>query len=202
MTEAHSQNVTCGPIAGGILAGGRSRRMGHEKARLPLADGRAMIEHVAAVVGEVCDRVVILGRCSVVASLPQLDDVHPGAGPLAGLEVLLMRTDAQFALLCPCDLPLISAELLRSLLRLRDADADAAALRLPERRTVESLPACFRRSVLPVVQRQIEQGENSVRALLARLRLHEIDAPQAWAGQLRNINTPQEYEAIRGESQA
>ncbi len=72
-------------MIGVILAGGRSSRMGADKATIALA-GRPMIEWVAQALEAVCDKVVVAGRSTSVAGLTAIPDRGEGhRGPLAGI---------------------------------------------------------------------------------------------------------------------
>src|SRR5438094_8353072 len=69
-----------------ILAGGRSRRMGRDKAGLPAGD-RPLIEYLAQRLRPVVDEIIIAGGSASLelAGVRRIDDRHPGMGPLAGM---------------------------------------------------------------------------------------------------------------------
>lgn len=100
---------------GAILIGGRSTRMGTPKHAIALPDGRAMIEHVADVLRQVCPRLVVLGPDSPLPGVPAIPDLRPGLGPLAGIEALLASGLDDTYLVVPCDMPRLTAEVLQAL---------------------------------------------------------------------------------------
>src|SRR5688572_11288706 len=111
--------------AGAILVGGQSSRMGPigPKHRIILADGRTLISHVIAALRCVCDPPTILlgGNASDHATLnltdcQHLPDLRPGLGPLAGIEALLASSISSQYLVCPCDTPRLTSNLLERLL--------------------------------------------------------------------------------------
>ncbi len=79
------------PAAGIVLAGGKSQRMGTDKARLALPDGRPVILSVVEVLKSICGEVVVVtevtGRYADLA-LParRVTDIVPGCGPMGGLH--------------------------------------------------------------------------------------------------------------------
>lgn len=90
---------------GAVLSGGRSSRMGHDKALTHVGDA-TMAEHAAAALGEVCERVVTVGRSEPVAGMEAYAD--PGGryqGPLAGLVAALRHAEGGWVALVAVDQP-------------------------------------------------------------------------------------------------
>ena len=99
-------------LNGYVLAGGRSTRMGRDKAKLPLG-GRPLIAHAVQKLESICEDVYILSDDPELASFAHLvPDQHPGCGPVAGLEAALMHTDKPWNLFIPVDVPFLPAALL------------------------------------------------------------------------------------------
>ena len=123
-------------MIGAIQAGGRSRRMGRDKAWLPLG-GRPLIEHVLAAARPVVDRVVIIidpgsdqaeryRGFAAQAGVEVQPDLYPGFGPLGGIESALAGcSSGESALVLACDLPYLSREFL-AFLRSRHEEGGAA----------------------------------------------------------------------------
>lgn len=182
------------PHTGAVLAGGRSRRMGRPKHALPLPDGRPMIEAVANVMAQVCQQVVVVGSTDALATLPHIDDLRFRHGPLGGIEALLASgLDTQY-LVCPCDLPLVTSDLLKALTV--PSSAAATVLRIDGRSGTEPLPARISTEVLPAVRALLDAGQRAVSHLMQSIEIEAIEAPQTWSRYLTNINTPQEYEVL------
>ena len=104
-----------------ILAGGRSRRMGRDKADLQVG-GQSLLVRTACVLSEVVDEILVVGRDSFSSALPHsvraVPDEVPGIGPLGGLLSGLRRTTYPYAVVVACDLPFLDAGVLRHLLTL------------------------------------------------------------------------------------
>jgi molybdopterin-guanine dinucleotide biosynthesis protein A len=100
-------------MAGVLLTGGTSRRMGTDKARLVL-NGETLAARSARVLASVCDPVVEVGPA--VSGLPAVQEEPPGAGPLVALLAGVGALgEPKTVILLACDLPNASSELLRML---------------------------------------------------------------------------------------
>lgn len=100
-------------VTGFVLAGGKSTRMGRDKAAL-LLDGRTLLEHALATLRQVCREVVILGSPGLYEGYGAavVEDVFPGCGPLSGIHAALSHTGTEFNLIIAVDTPFLSAEFL------------------------------------------------------------------------------------------
>jgi molybdopterin-guanine dinucleotide biosynthesis protein A len=107
-------------LAGVILAGGRSTRMGRPKEGVPMPDGRSMIEHVAAAIAPHVQKLIIVGECRGFAPTNlgalHLPDHTTDAGPFAGILAALLSHQADHYLFVACDQPYLTPHLLAQLL--------------------------------------------------------------------------------------
>ena len=97
-----------------ILAGGKSRRFGSNKALAPWFNGYVIDAVVRAAMGA-CRKVIIIAdepEPYSYSGLPIFPDVLPGLGPLAGLQSALRHAKAERIFLLGCDMPLLNSELL------------------------------------------------------------------------------------------
>jgi molybdenum cofactor guanylyltransferase len=154
--------------------------------------GGTMIDVVAAALGQVCRKVVVVGG-EPQTSLPSVADLRSGQGPLGGIEALLASgLDSQY-LVCPCDLPLVTGSLLE---RLTGGEAASAAVfRVEGEPGFRPLPARVPVQALEAVRAHLDRGQRAVHELLRGLRPQEVILPAADAHQLADLNTPQEYQA-------
>jgi len=172
-----------------ILAGGRSSRLGTDKALLEI-DGRAMAAQVAERVSKVCETVAIVGdpdRYSCLG-LSVVPDSYPGQGPLAGIEAGLGATTADLNLIVACDMPALDAGILEELFAV---GADCA---IPQYSDGKSEPLCavYRRRCHAPIRDALESGVRRVidahRLLEAQgfaIRYVRVDQTDAFA----NLNT-------------
>jgi len=143
--------------AGFVLAGGRSSRMGEEKA-LVLLDGRPLVAHALGVLREAGLPVSVAGaRSPLAAFAPVVEDAKPGQGPLAGVCAALASTSARLAVFLPVDLPLLPVVLLDCLLD--HARITGRAVTVPSvNGFAQTFPAVVDRAALPALLKELEAG--------------------------------------------
>lgn len=178
------------PLAGYVLAGGASRRMGRDKALLE-KDGELLLVRIARALGEVCETVQVLAPAGRYEELgyPVLPDWRPGNGPLGGIETALHHCRGEWALIVACDLPHVDGEWLRTL---RDGVEDRFAV-IASGNPPNPLLAVWRRSALPAVSRAIDEGKLRVRDLLEELPVRLLIPPREEI--LANWNEPKDVSA-------
>ena len=185
---------------GVVLAGGRSARMGTSKAALEIG-GEPLLLRVVGRLRRALPEVVVVGPPVLEALVPGVrvvPDLRPGLGPLSGLEAALGAIASQLAFVVACDMPFISPELVRHLTRLAEQSPDADVVALRTVRGTEYLHAVYTATCLPPIREQLAAGERSAGALLARLRVREVDESEAARFDPRglsafNANTPEEW---------
>ena len=112
-----------------ILAGGVSRRMGRDKATLPLGES-TLLQGVIDVVAPLFERLVVsVGTPRADLPWPQICDEHPGRGPLAGLYAALTQVDTPWIFALGTDMPFVAPSLVECLAA-RRADFDAVVARV------------------------------------------------------------------------
>lgn len=174
-------------ITGIILAGGKSSRMGSDKAMLTF-NGKRMIEFGISSLEEICNRVIIGANNSdySVFNLPLVPDNYTGIGPVAGLEACLHYSKTRINLVTPSDTPNVNKSLYLELLEYA-GQYDAIVPMLPDGK-IEPLIGCYSRDILHVIQSQISANDYKIQNLLKVLNTKYLITtnPQ----QIKNINTP------------
>ncbi|HYK34598.1 molybdenum cofactor guanylyltransferase [Alloacidobacterium sp.] len=142
---------------GYVLAGGRSTRMGTDKALLLYA-GKPLIAHAVDLLKSAGVEPHIVGTRSDLAMFaPVIADLHPGCGPLGGIEAALASNSSESNVFLPVDLPLLPVEFVQYLIeRARITGACATIPTLAGR--PEPLCAVYRRNLLAGVRVAIESG--------------------------------------------
>jgi len=99
-------------LGGYVLAGGKSSRMGRNKALLELA-GKPLVLHAVTKLRRFCEDVRILSANRELAVYaPLVEDLHPGCGPIGGIEAALKHSRHQWNLLMPVDMPFFPSSFL------------------------------------------------------------------------------------------
>jgi len=100
-------------VGGYVLAGGKSSRMGRDKALLPLA-GKPLVEHAVIKLRRLCRSVAILSNNEELAQFaPVVNDLHPDCGPMSGIEAALAHSAYEWSMILPVDVPFPPSALLR-----------------------------------------------------------------------------------------
>ena len=143
--------------AGFVLAGGRSSRMGQEKALVRLT-GDPLVVHALQVLREAGLAASIAGGSSSLrAFAPVIEDSEPGLGPLGGICAALASTSARWAVFLPIDLPLLPASLV--IYFLDHAQITGAAITVPSvNGYAQSFPVVVDRAALPRLRAELEAG--------------------------------------------
>lgn len=190
-------------IAAFILAGGASSRMGTDKSQLRL-EQQTFTQRIAETLLQLTDSVFIVGRDSDESSLRSVADVYPKWGALGGIHAALAACSREWAIVVACDLPFVTSELFSYLAEQR-MDHDAV-VPIQEDGRPQPLAALYR--VDPCLRQATDLIEAGRRRPLDLLEAVET----RWVAfdELRNfarahsffvnINTPEDYDAIRGHS--
>ncbi|MHB1041519.1 MAG: molybdenum cofactor guanylyltransferase [Eubacteriales bacterium] len=186
---------------GVILAGGKSARMGADKAFL--AVGRdAIIEHVAREIGNICAEVLVAGGSNEAGrrlGLKNVPDLVPGSGPIGGIHAALHAASYEVCLVVACDMPFVSRALAIILMD-RVEGYDAAVPRHGV--YVEPLFAVYRKTCLPAIEGSISASCRKVASFYPHVRVNYVDET-VWRGVadtqrvFLNVNTPQDLDKAR-----
>ncbi|MBV9574020.1 MAG: molybdenum cofactor guanylyltransferase [Acidobacteriales bacterium] len=194
------------PVTAFILAGGKSSRMGADKAFL-LVEGQTLLERALETAWAVAKDVRVVGPARKFASFALVvEDVYPGRGPLGGIHAALLSTATQFNLILAVDVPFVQPEFLRYLIA--EAAASEAPVTLCENGgRLHPLSAIYRSSFAQVAGRSLEAGRNKIDTLFSEAGARIIsETEMSRAGfsphLLDNVNTPAELEAARESAEA
>jgi molybdenum cofactor guanylyltransferase len=189
-------------MAGFILGGGESSRMGMDKGLLEI-DGVAVILRTARLVEMVAGAARVVGGMEMYRrlGLRAIADDWPGAGPLGGIATALRASEAEWNLIVACDLPYLTQAWLAFLVQRAGASAADAVVPMNER-GAEPLCAMYHSRGEAVIRGALEEGTRKVTDGLARVRVEYLE-PAEWKcfdseGLLfKNMNTPADYEEAK-----
>lgn len=201
------------PASAVVLAGGQSRRLGHDKRRLRLwgERGPTLLERTVATVGALCpDVVVVLNDPAAWPALPGrlVPDRYPDGGALGGIFSGLTAAAHQHALVVACDMPLLSPPLLAAMLaRPRDYDVLAPRALSPgvtrNSLDLETLHAIYGKGCLGPMGEALAAGRRQIAACFPRLRVVTLEPAETRAHDpgghaFLNVNTAEQLaEAVR-----
>jgi molybdopterin-guanine dinucleotide biosynthesis protein A len=185
-----------------ILAGGKSTRMGADKAFVA-SRGQTLLAKALESARSVAGEVRIVGdRAKFEAFAPVVEDVFPGCGPLAGIHAALRSSHTELNFLLAVDLPLISPELMQYMVsRARGSSAMVTVARTKD--GWQPLCAVYRQEFADVAEPALRAGNYKIVPLFAPAFTQLVsDEELAHAGFsadiFRNVNTPEELDAVAG----
>lgn len=186
-----------GCVAGVVLAGGKSRRLGTDKAQA-VFQGATLLEHALQRVARVCRELWLIGRpCPERLASWGVRwhlDLAAEAGPLGGLYTALRVAQAPRCLVVACDMPRLGEPVLRQLLA-APAAAPAVVARGPGGRS-EPLAAIYSRTLASKAEAMLAAGDFKLSHLFDETTCYVDFAEADW---FFNVNTPQEWAQLKGQ---
>jgi molybdopterin-guanine dinucleotide biosynthesis protein A len=189
-------------VAGFVLAGGESSRMGRDKGLLRL-DGVQLVVRAAKLAESVtgAPATIIGGAAYTSLGLRLVTDDLPGSGPLGGIATVLHASVAPWNLIVACDLPYLTREWLAFLVARALASEADAVLPMNER-GAEPLCAMYNKRGEQAIRDALDRGTRKVTDGLAGIRVEYIE-PAKWKAfdseglLFKNMNSPADYEEAR-----
>ncbi len=188
-------------MTGVVLAGGQSRRMGTDKALLPVG-GRSIIQRIVEVLHGVFPHLLVVTNTPAdyaFLGIRMVADLLPGYGALGGLHAALFHAPTPLAFVVACDMPFLNPEVIRLLIS-EAKGWDVVVPRLGGH--LEPLHAVYSRRCLKPLESLLEQGGRKLIDLYPRVRVREVKEedvrsvdPQLLS--FLNINTVEELKAIQ-----
>ena len=193
-------------IAGVVLAGGKSTRMGRDKAFVDFR-GEPLVGHAIKRLAPQVARVAISANGDpqrfAAFGAPVLPDVSPGhpgplAGILAGLKFFARENGFEAIVTVPCDAPFAPRDLVARLVAARRAEGAVVAA---STRGVDPLFALWPLAAADAVEAALAKGDASVWRLLEGIAAAQVDIPVGrGADWTLNLNAPEELAAAEGFS--
>ena len=183
-------------VAAFILAGGKSTRMGADKAFVTL-DGRTLLARALDLARSVTPDVRIVGDPEKFAPFaPVVEDVFRGCGPLGGIHAALRASQTELNLILAVDLPFVSPALVEYLIK-RARDSTATVTVVQAGGGWQPLCAAYRRAFADAAEQSLRAGHYKIDKLFAAPRTQAIAEEELKAAgfpptMFRNLNTREE----------
>lgn len=192
-------------VAAFILAGGKSSRMGTDKAFVML-EARTLLQRALDLARLVTPDVRIVGdRGKFKQFAPVIEDVFRDCGPLGGIHAALKASNAELNLMLAVDVPFLSRALLEYLIMCaRKADTATVTVAHVAGR-LQPLCAVYRRRFAEAAENALRSGRYKIDALFAApetriVSEEELESAGFSPSMFRNLNTPGEVQAVQNES--
>ena len=187
-------------ITGVILAGGRSRRMGVNKALLEI-DGVTVIERMARLLKEIFSEVILITNTPEEYAFLQLKmhpDIYLNKGPLAGIHSALLNSQTEKNFIISCDIPFMTAEVIKDMINIRTAEP-VTVVRADG--YIQQLAGLYHKKVLPAAEEllsgEYESKKCRVLSLIDKCGAEIIEAdtlPSCRKDTFFNMNSREDYE--------
>lgn len=175
-------------FSGAVLAGGRSRRFGSDKARYVL-EGKPLLARVLASLTAASERFVVADGAYGDFGVPVYADSFPGQGPLSGVHTALGQAREDWVAVAACDLPYLTPAYWSTLARHREG-VQTVVVRRGGR--LEPLAALYHRDLAAEAARRLKRGDHALHSFVENsstrvLAWETLDLPPET---LTNLNTP------------
>lgn len=181
-----------------VLAGGKSSRMGVNKALQTIGD-QALIEHVLAIHNHILfqDIMIMTNSPNMYKHLnyQTVADTHIGQGAVCGIHSALQHSTTEYVLILACDMPFIQTSLINLLIEHTQSSAYKAIIPTVKRYP-QGVIALYHRDCLAHLESAIQQGQRKLKHIFESIiPIHYIDESQ-WQHHdpdglsFMNINTP------------
>ena len=181
-----------------IFAGGKSSRMGEDKALLPFAEENTLAEYQYKKLQKLFHHVLLSAKkdkfdfhCQVIT------DNYEESSPLVGiLSIFETLTEIESIFILSVDAPFVNEDIIQTIMEKEKSDADIIVAKSPS--GVQPLCGLYKRSILTLVQKQYKQGNHKLQELLRLAKTEIIVFPDNKP--FTNLNHPQEYKAALKQS--
>lgn len=184
-----------------VLAGGKSSRMGSDKAFLALA-GETLLARALKLAGAVTEDVKIVGDAVKFSGFGSIvEDVYRDRGPLGGIHAALSTSATELNLMLAVDLPFVDAKFLEFLLK--RARESSAIVTLPRASGgLQPLCAVYRRAFAAIAEDSLRHGRNKIDSLFAKVGTCVIEEEELVRSgfssrMFHNLNTPDDLKEAR-----
>lgn len=187
-------------MTGIILAGGKSVRMGRDKAYMEVA-GQPQLVRLVEALRPVFGNIIVSANAPCPYRWPRVKivpDIDPGCGPLAGIYSALAASGSFYNFVVACDMPCVNIDLVGYMYSLsRGFDAVVPYLK----KGPESLFAVYAKSCLGAMEEMLAKGERRVQMLLEKVKMRQVSEKEIRLfgspdGIFANMNTPRDVRRV------
>ena len=182
-----------------ILAGGKSSRMGEDKALLNY-NGQKFIEKIADELSFFEEKIIARGNNSILGELENASwkivaDEYPEHGPIGGLHAALKSCKSDVMFVVTCDMPLITGEMAKKICG-EMCDSFDVVIAVSNDGKYHPLCGVYRKELYQLMEEYILQDNNRVMAVLKKCRVKYVNLDEKESKQLANVNTRDEYQKL------
>jgi molybdopterin-guanine dinucleotide biosynthesis protein A len=183
MKSLETKCNTCTDITGVVLAGGKSRRMGYDKATLKIGE-KYLIDFSLEILTGLFSEIFIITHHSHILTLKPVienrevllfEDIMPEHGALGGIYTALYHAKTPYIFVCACDMPFLNPSFIRFMASL----TNGFDVIIPQSsKMLETLHAFYKRSCLDVIKRFLVQNRNKIIDFFPAVSVHRVALSQ------------------------
>jgi len=183
-----------------ILVGGKSSRMGTNKAFLELK-GKTFIELQIELLREMFDEISISANTPSeyeYLNLPIFKDIYPGKGPLGGIYTSLINSSSLHTFMLACDMPFVGPELIK---HLKDLTKEYDVVIPKSENGLEPLHAFYSKNCIEPIKRELDENNLRIRSFFPQVNvkiveLDSLTSSDHFKNSIKNLNTMADYEDV------
>lgn len=182
-------------VTAAILCGGKSRRMGFDKAFLKAQEQYLLLQTVRTL-ESLFEQTVLVSNTKAkfedradFGKLPVIEDLYTEKGPMGGIVSALKQVQTEYIFVMACDMPLTDISLIE---RMYKKLGQEQVLVCSHQGRLEPLFAFYHKSCIPVFETQIEKGELRPRSAFSSLNVEVYDLRDGETRDFVNLNTPED----------
>lgn len=203
-------SVNPNEITGVILAGGKSKRMGVDKATLKIGRHH-LIDYPLSVLSNIFENVFVVTNGTLIGKLRKIlcqsytgvrimKDIIPNHGALGGIYTALHHADTRHVFVTACDMPFIKEDFIRFMLKKLDPVHDVLIPESPG--GIETLHAFYKKTLIPVIKDFMLKDKNKIKDFFSDVNVcylpwEDVVVFDSAGKMFRNINTPKELRDSR-----
>lgn len=185
-------------ISAFIISGGKSSRMGSDKASLVLK-GTSFLERILVPLNALNIPTKIVSNHSEHKKfgVPIIEDIVPNVGPVGGITTALNDSKTELNLILSCDIPLINEEFLIWFLKMHQNEYDATIVKVKDQ--IMPLIGIYKKSCKNIFLEKLKQQKLKLLSVIDELKVNYVKCPIHLEKFLQNINTKEEFNRIEHE---
>jgi len=202
MNFQQSKGDSCSQVTGVILAGGKSKRMGLDKATLKIGN-RFLMDFPLKILSNIFSEILIVTSPSQLLTLKSLfasrkvtfvSDLIPDHGALGGIYTALNYSKTPYVFVCACDMPFLNSSFIRYMIKI----INGYDIIIPESsRMLETLHAIYKQSCFEAIKHFLLQDRNKIIDFFPEVFVYKIPKPLIKTynkneKMFKNLNTPEE----------
>lgn len=178
-------------ITGVVLAGGRSSRMGKDKASMPINDnGTIFLQHAVNILSEIFVDIIVIANKEYPVNVPIYSDIYHDKGPIGGIYTALTKTNKKGIFVAACDMPYLTPQIIGHII----ANSKEDMISVPTLKgLLQPLASYYPVEVTEYLGHYMNSQGRALRGFIERTGHIKIPIPPVFADDFLNINTPQEF---------